>query len=332
MPITLAESKVGMADKVYDQVIDEFRRDSFLLDKLVFDNAISPGTGGSTLVYGYQQLKSPSTAKVRKINEEYAPSEAKREKKTAEAKVMGGSFEIDRVIQDTSGALDEMAFQLKDKIKATTNYFHNCVINGTSESSGAGFEVDTFDGLKKLLANTDTAYTSAVDISSSSLVDSNYNAFLDEVDAFLRKLDGKPTMLLMNSKMLTKMTSIARRAGYYSRTETALGTVVDMYNGIPMIDAGQYYNGSKTVDVIEVTTPTTSAWGTTAIYAINIGLDGFHGISPQGDKVVKTFLPDMTQPGAVKKGEVELIAGVVLKNTKKAGVLKDIKIEPKSVE
>lgn len=44
MAITLAEAKVGMADKVDQQVIDTFRRSSLLLDRLVFDNSISPGT------------------------------------------------------------------------------------------------------------------------------------------------------------------------------------------------------------------------------------------------------------------------------------------------
>ena len=37
----------------------------------------------------------------------------------------------------------------------------------------------------------------------------------------------------------------------------------------------------------------------------------------------------MNAPGAVKKGEVELVAGTVLKNTLKAAVLKGIKIKPK---
>jgi len=32
MPISLAEAKVGMADKVDQQVVDEFRRASLLLD------------------------------------------------------------------------------------------------------------------------------------------------------------------------------------------------------------------------------------------------------------------------------------------------------------
>lgn len=325
MAITLAEAKVGMADKVDQQVVDEFRRSSLLLDRLVFDNMISPGTGGSTLAYGYMQLKTPSTASVRKINDDYTPGEAKREEKTAKAIIMGGSFEIDRVIAETSGAVDEMAFQAEEKIKATANYFSNLVINGTSAASGAGYVTGTFDGLKKLLNGTDTAVTSAVDLSTSALTDSNYNAFLDELDAFLSLLDGKPDLLLMNDKMLSKIRSCARRAGYYDRTKDDFGRTVEMYNGIPLMDCGKYYDGSKTVDIVETTSD-----GASDIYAVSIGTNAFCGISPTGTKVISAHMPDLNAPGAVKKGDVELVAGVALKNTRKAGVLKGIKILPKS--
>ena len=116
MAITLAEAKVGMADKVDQQIVDMFRRSSLLLDQMVFDNAISPGTGGSTLTYGYIQLKTPSTAGVRSIGGEYTPGEAKKEKKTTNAIIMGGAFQRDRVIQSTAGAAGEMAFQAEQKI------------------------------------------------------------------------------------------------------------------------------------------------------------------------------------------------------------------------
>lgn len=320
MAITLAEAKVGMTDHIDQNVIDTFRRSSLLLDNLTFDNAISPGTGGSTLTYGYIQLKTPSTASVRSINGEYTPGEAKRVKKSTEAIIMGGAFQMDRVLANTSGAVDELAFQCEQKIKATANYFHNLVINGSSGNSGTGYVNNTFDGLKKLLSGTDTEITSAVDVSTSALMDTNYNALLDEVDAFLSTMDGKPSMLLMNNKMLTKMRSAARRAGYYSRTEDAFGQAVETYNGIPMVDAGMYYNGSATVDVVATDN------GATSIYAVCLGLDGFHGISPVGNAVISQHMPDMNAPGAVKTGDVELVAGVVLKNSRKAGVLKGIKI------
>ena len=327
--ITLQEAKVGMADKVDQKVVDTFRRSSLLLDKLVFDNAISPGTGGSTLTYGYIQLKTPSTAAVRQINSEYTAGEAKREEKTTKAVVMGGKFQIDRVLIGTAGAVDELAFQAEQKIKATANYFNNLVINGNKASSGTGV-LNTFDGLDKLLTGTETEITSAVDVSTEALMNANYNALLDEVDGFLSTLDGKPSMLLMNNKMLSKMRSAARTAGYYSKTRDEFGRQVETYNDIPMYDMGKYYNGTNTVDIIPETAATQSAEGKTDIYAVTIGLDGFHGVSPTGSKVINSYMPDLSKPGAVKDGEVELVAGVALKNTNKAGVLRGIKISPKT--
>ena len=313
MAITLLDAKVGMADKVDQQVVDMFRRSSLLLDNMVFDNAISPGTGGSTLTYGYIQLKTPATAAVRNVGAEYINKEAKKVKKTTSAVIMGGSFQIDRVLQNTTGAMDELAFQAEQKIKATANFFHDLVINGDTSKG-------TFDGLKKLLSGTANELTSTVSLTTSAELDANYNAFLDEMDGFIASLDGTPSLLLMNRAMLVKLRAIARRAGYYERRQDDFGRTVETYAGIPLVDMGQFYDGSSSRDVVATES------GKTAIYAVCLGLDGFHGISPLGDGLINSYMPDMTAPGAMKTGEVELVAGVALKNTLKAAVLKDIAI------
>lgn len=322
MAITLEQAKVGMADKVDQQVVDMFRRSSLLLDRMTFDNAISPGTGGSTLVYGYTQLKTPSTAAVRAINTEYTPGEAIREEKTAKAVIMGGSFQVDRVIQSTSGAIDELVFQADEKVKAVSNFFTNAVINGTNST--------TFDGLKVLLTGSSTEYTATSDLTTSANIDANYQHFLDELDEFISGLDGGADMLIMNRKMLGKLRGIARRAGYFSSSRDEFGRVVETYNGITLMDAGQYFNGTNSIDIVADTPASSGAAGTSDIYAVKFGLDAFHGISPTGTKVVQTYMPNLMEPGAVKKGEVELVAGVALKNTLKAGRMKGIKTTPAS--
>ena len=322
MAITLEQAKVGMADKVDQQVVDMFRRSSLLLDRMTFDNAISPGTGGSTLVYGYTQLKTPSTAAVRAINTEYTPGEAIREEKTAKAVIMGGAFQVDRVIQSTSGAIDELVFQADEKVKAVSNFFTNAVINGTAST--------TFDGLKVLLTGSSTEYTATSDLTTSANIDANYQHFLDELDEFISGLDGGADMLIMNRKMLGKLRGIARRAGYFSSSRDEFGRVVETYNGIALMDAGQYFNGTNSIDIVADTPASSSAAGTSDIYAVKFGLDAFHGISPTGTKVVQTYMPNLAEPGAVKKGEVELVAGVALKNTLKAGRMKGIKTTPAS--
>ena len=312
MAITLEQAKIGMADKVDQAVVDAFRRSSLLLDKLTFDNTICPGTGGSTLTYGYLQLQNPTIAYCRSIGEEYTPDEAKKTIKTASATIIGGAFQIDRVIQNTSGAADEMAFQAEEKIKATANRFHNMVINGDQTA-------ENVEGLRDMLRGTENEITSQVKLATSADMDANYNAFLDEMDAFLACVDGTPDLLLMNSRMMTKLRSVARRAGYYDRSRDGFGNVVETYAGIPMVDMGIY--GPSKEDVIPV------EGGKTAIYAVCLGLDGFHGISPTGTGVIHSYMPDLSAPGAVKTGEVELVAGVVLKNTRKAAVLKGITIQ-----
>ena len=134
----------------------------------------------------------------------------------------------------------------------------------------------------------------------------------------------------MNGDMLLKVRACARRAGYYSRERDDFGRWVEMYGDIPMLDAGKYYDGSASVDCIATSTPSTSVAGSSSIYAVNIGLDAFHGIAPTGTGVINTYLPDMSAPGAVKMGEVELVAGVVLKNTLKAAALNGVILKPKA--
>ena len=67
--------------------------------------------------------------------------------------------------------------------------------------------------------------------------------------------------------------------------------------------------------------------GTTDVYAIRLGLDGFHAASTIGGNILRTWLPNFATPGAVKTGEVELgPIAPVLKSTKAAAVLRDVKV------
>lgn len=319
--ITLAEAKVGMADKVDQMVIDEFRRSSFLLDNMIWDDAVSPGTGGSTLAYGYVKLKTPSTASFRPLNTEYTPNEAVREDMTAYCKIFGGNFQLDRVIINTSGAVDELNFQLQQKIKGAANLFHYSVINGDRASNA-----DEFDGLDVLLTGSSTEYNTGgqLDISDSSLMDTEYHTLLDMMDEFVSGLDDEPTMFLTNTKLATKIKGVARRAGYYTRTEDAFGRAVDAWNNIPIYDMRNYTSATQqSVPVVPI-----RADGTTDLYAVGISQDGFHGICPTGNGIISTALPDLSAPGVIKTGDVEMVAGVVLKNSLRAGVFRNIKVNP----
>lgn len=319
MGITLEQAKVGMADKVTQSVIDTFQRASFILDHLTFDDAVAPGTGGSTMTYGYTQIKTPSVAAGRAINSEYTPGEAIKEKKTTDVKVFGGSFQVDRVLEKTAAA-SELAFQAEQKTKATANKFHNDFINGDSSSQPLDF-----DGLDKLITGSDTEYNpqTAIDVSDLTKIETNGKQLVFALHETIRMMDGKPDALLMNGRTLSVLTMVASDMGYITHAENKFGQSVTNFDGIPMIDMGMYYNGTKSVDVVEIGAST----GLTSIYAVSFGLDALHGVSPTGSKVVSTYMPNLNEPGAVKTGEVEMLATIALKNSKKAAALRNIKVQ-----
>ena len=129
---------------------------------------------------------------------------------------------------------------------------------------------------------------------------------------------------------MTKIKAVARRAGYLTASEDAFGRKVSAYDGIPLIDLDYYVNETgtviPTVAIEERTIDAAPVAGLTDLYAVRLGLDGFHGATVTGDSVISTYLPDLNAPGAVKTGEVEMIAAVVLKATRAAGVLRNIKV------
>ena len=145
--------------------------------------------------------------------------------------------------------------------------------------------------------------------------------FLDLLDEFLMTLDGTPSFIAGNLKLIAKIRACARRAGMYQVTKDNFGQQVETYGNIPLIDLGAKAGSNDPVVSINGTT------GETSLYAVRLGLDGFHAVSMAGQSPVNTWLPDFKTAGAVKTGEVEMVAAVALKATKAAGVMRKIKVQ-----
>ena len=318
MPITLAEAKKNVQDALQMGVIDEFRKSNFLFENLTFDDAVSPTGGGATLTYAYTRLISQPTAAFRAVNSEYTPQTVEKQRYSADLKVFGGAFEIDRIIANMGGIINEVTLQTAQKVKAASALFNDTVINGDS-----AVDANAFDGMEKALAGSSTEYIpgSAIDLSSAAAIDSNYKRFLDELDEFLMGLDGVPSFIGGNLKLIAKIRACARRAGMYMTTKDDFGRQVESYNGIPLVDFGAKAGSNSPVVTVNGST------GETSLFTARLGLDGFHGISMAGQSPTNIWLPDFKTAGAVKKGEVEMVAAVALKATKAAGVMRKIKVQ-----
>lgn len=317
MAVTLAQARLNVQDALQMGVIDEFAKSNFIMANIPWDNCVSPTGGGATLTYAYTRLKTQPLAGFREINTEYTPQEVEKERHTADIKIFGGKFQIDRVIADMGGIISEVTLQMQQKIKAASALFNENVINGDS-----AVDSKAFDGLDKALTGSSTEVIPAtpIDLSTSAALDTNWKEFLDVLDEFLMGLDGTPSMIAGNTKLIAKLRACARRAGMYQVTPDAWGKQVESYNTIPLVDLGAKAGTNDPVVATDTST------GETSLYAVRFGLDGFHAVTTPG-QFIKTWLPDYSNAGAVKDGEVEALAAVVLKRTKAAGVLRGIKVQ-----
>ena len=317
MAVTLAQARLNVQDDLQAGIIDEFAKSSFILNNIPFADVVSPTGGGATLTYAYTRQITQPTAAFRKVNAEYTPSEVQKQRYTTDLKVFGGSFEIDRIIAGMGGIVDEVTWQANQKVKAASALFSDTIINGNTST-----DADVFDGLDVALTGSATevnAGGTAIDLSTSDKVTANWQAFLDVLDEFLGELDGTPDALLVNAKMAAKLRAVARRASMYQTTKDNWGRQVEMYGNIPFVDVGAKAGSN---DPIIATNS-----NETSIYAVRFGMDAFHAISMAGQPPVKIWLPEFTSAGAVKKGEVEMVAGCALKTTKSCGVLRKIKVQ-----
>ena len=316
MPVTLAQASQNAATDVDTAVIDEFRT-SALLDQLIFDDVVNPAGGGATLTYSYRRLATMGEAQFRAVNTEYTPTEATTTRHSSDLKILGGSFQIDRVLAKVGpAATGEVQLQMDQKIRAAKATFSDAVINGDS-----AVNEDSFDGLSKALTGSTTEVnTSGVAFDWSAVMNED-NSFkvLDALDELLALLDGDPTLLISNAKALAKIRAAARRSSMYVKEPGPGKSSLERYGNVLLFDAGKKAGTNQ--DIIPVTA------GATDLYAVRIGLDGFHGVSTAGGQLVETWLPDFTKAGAVKTGEVEMgPVGVALKATKAAAVARGVKV------
>lgn len=315
---TLADAQKLSQNKLTNYVIDEFRK-SPLLDAMVFDDCVKP-QGGSSLTYVYNRVTTLPTAAGRAINSEYTPQEAKTSQVAVNLKAFGGSFEFDRVLQSNERqVVDLLAFQLQQNLQATRALFTHWFINGDSTT-----DTTSFDGLDKALTGTGTEnkVSAAIDMSSAEAIEKNWKAFLYQVRQTIKRMDGTPSIMLVNPDLFAVFQTVADLSTQFTQTRSELGSEIVKYGNTIIMDAGDQPGTSK--PIIE----TDDSTGTTDLYMCRIGLDGVHGVTPDGQTVPQVFLPNLELPGAVKKGEVEMVAATAIKATRSAAVLRGIKVTP----
>lgn len=316
MAITLAQAKELSQDKLTDKIIDEFRK-SKLLDKLEFDDTVTPQ--GKSLTYIYNRVTTQPKAGTRAINGEYTAQEAATTQEKVDLKIMGGSYKIDRVIQKNQKQIvNHVEFQSQQKAKATVAEFCDLAINGDSAVNS-----EQFDGLEKIITGSTTEIIpeTVIDLSTAEAIKTNALTFLFWLRQLTKVMDGAPDLFLMNADLYAAFQSVADVIPGITFTKDALGNETGHYGSAEFEKMGD--KSGTTNPIIE-----NNENGTTSLYAVRLSQDGVHGVSPDGSNLVEKYLPDFSTPGAVKEGEVEFVAAIAVEATKSAAILRNIKVVP----
>jgi hypothetical protein len=356
VPVTLAQAALNTLVDMDFSVIDNFRRYSWLYDHLVFDDTVTPGTGGASLTYGYTQLVTAAAAAFRAYNTEYTPGQAVRTQKTVNLKPMGAAFTVDRALANLGpSATNEVTFQMQQAMTALKTQAQYAFVNADSSVDANGF-----DGLNKTLTGTSTEYfpnsstTNFIDISQATMAATTqvggYPAAaasaLDIIDDALSRIvpshtgsgdQGAPGALppgvkavLGNTTSILRMRSLARAAGLYTAVKDDFGNPIETYGDWVLVDIGNKPDDSAPIIPLGARNVGGSGGNQTNVtdlYAVSFGLDAVHAAAAAGSPLMQSWLPDFSIAGAVKSGEIEMGPfALVIKNTKACAAIRNIKV------
>ncbi|WP_371588043.1 major capsid protein [Streptomyces virginiae] len=254
MTLTLAESAKLSQDQLQRGVIETFVQESPILDRL-------PLLKIAGNAYRYNEESTLPGVSFRAVNEAYPESTGTLNQKIETLAILGGDADVDKFIVQTRGNLnDQRAVQIMMKVKAASVHFSDQFFNGDVMVDPKGF-----DGLRKRLFGTQVA-----DAKGLGPVANGYEFFdaLDTLTARVRGINGANGALYMNADIRAKIASGFRRLGGSELlTSEIAGKRAVMWNGIPMLDAGQKLDGT---DVLPLTAGT-GGKQTGDIYAVRFG-------------------------------------------------------------
>jgi hypothetical protein len=269
MAYTLAEAARLMTDPLKKGVINIFRRESFIMDKLTWEDA-------GTLSVKVIRTKSLPTVYWRKIGGTFTEGKGEVEELEERAFDMGGYFDVDKLLVKAKNVItDQRALQTDFYTTALAAEFNNQFIVGNPVTN-ADTVVGLWWRLKNILPAAQTILGGGIDISpDATTLSANNDAFLDMLTALTFAIDGhKPNLLLMNDTCYIRLLSALRTKGLLNQAQDSFGRIIPTYGpGGPEIwDMGvQADQATRIIGNLEATDGSSlTTGGSTSIYAARL--------------------------------------------------------------
>jgi len=271
MAYTLADFSAQATQPLKKAVIETWRQESFLMDKLPIETS-------GTLSVEFVRTKTLPTITARNIGEAMTESKGVLEPMSETVSVLSAYIDIPREYVAASNTLGNIrAEQTKMFSKALAYKFNDMFINGTPASNPK-----EMTGIWYRLLNDAPAAQSingtGIDVSpdSSSLTTAS-GTLIDLMNELNYSIDGhQADMFLVNKTLYLRILAAIRIAGLWATTKDAFGRELPTFNGIPIIDIG--VAGDQSTSIIkdtETAAGTALTGGTfTSMYAVKMG-DGY---------------------------------------------------------
>ncbi len=274
MALTVAEMAAGMKDKVMGGILMQYARLSQLFQRVTFESTES-------FTIKTWQNKSVTDAVFRDIGEAYPETKDQFSEINDGIALMGGSIDVDRALRlPGQSELDAWAENLLLQVKRYQYGFTDNFINGDRSVTPSGF-----NGIKKRVeaefalggVGADQVIEAAgLDLSASS---ANRQTFLDHLEVAQYEVDeGQVDLIITSKKGLFTLNRVARRENLYDTTRDQFDRKVDLFRGIPIMEAGT--KGDQTTQIITSTETNAGAstGGTaTSFYFVRFGKQHVQG-------------------------------------------------------
>lgn len=292
-----------------------------LFDLLPFDASVTPNPRQRTLRYPYAMLKAARVGKLRDWYTDYPPSFNEFVEADAVLRPMGDAFEIDRVFSDADP--DYVQENVDDFGPAIVGTFCDLAINGDNTA-----DPREFTGLSKILTGTSSEIDGSAINLTAGQTDAQYYEGLAAVKKYVNRIKAKglTPVILSGEDLGLRMETVGLRLGFVAKSQNTFGADINNFGGAAILDAGNVANGADGDFIGSPIIPVTG--GLTDLYVVGFGLNGFHGVTLTGDKGVKYYQKGKTDAGVIERYEGELVAGVALKDTQAAYVLRGVRVAP----
>lgn len=276
--ITLAQYEQLATDPVKKGVINIFRRDSTILDRLSFESSKS-------LSIEIIRTKSLPSVGWRKVGAAFSPSEGSTEPIQERVHALGGQVDVDKLYVEAGDTIQDVrATQTEMFSSAITLAFNDAFING-SPSVNADMVVGLWYRFKNgLIPTAQSLNVNGLDVSpDAASLTTNMNTLYDKMQEFIHKGDlHSLDAIYMNDTLYLRVMSMLRQLNLWASTEDKTGKTVPTFGpgGPAMFDIG--YKGdqvSKVIGDVELSNGTAlTGGGATSVYGLKFGptyLNGF---------------------------------------------------------